>query len=137
MRFMMLMIPNTDPQQWDGGPEVEAVAAMSEFNEALTQAGALKAADGFHPPEAGARVSRSGGETTVGEAPMTPGHTVGGYWIIDVASREEAIEWATRCPLNEGDVIEVRRVYELSDFPEDVQAAAQLSEIPPEQTSAS
>ncbi len=65
---------------------------------------------------------------------MTPGQTVGGYWIIDVASREEAVDWASRCPLNEGDAIELRRIYEMSEFPDDVPAAAELSGTPPEQT---
>ena len=134
MRFMMLILPNITPDTWEQGPDVEAVAAMGEFNQALVDAGALKAADGFHPPAAGARVERSGGEIVVGDVPMTPGQTVGGYWIIDVASREEAVDWASRCPLDEGDAIELRRIYEMSDFPEGVRTAAELSETPPEQT---
>ena len=137
MRFMMLMIPNITPGTWEEGPDAESVAAMGEFNQALVDAGALKAADGFHPQAAGARVARTGGETKVGEVAMTPGQTLGGYWIIDVASREEAVAWAVRCPLNEGDAIELRRIYEMSEFPDDVQAAAGLSETPPEQTAAS
>lgn len=137
MRFMMLMLPNIDRETWEQGPDVESVTAMGAFNQALVDASVLRAADGFHPPAAGARISRSGGQTTVGEVAMTPGQTVGGYWIIDVASKEEAVAWASRCPLNEGDAIELRRIYEMSDHPEDVQAAAQLSETPPEQTTAS
>ena len=137
MRFMMLMIPNITPDTWEQDPDAESVAAMGQFNQALLDAGALKAADGFHPPAAGARITRTGGETTVGEVAMTPGQTIGGYWIIDVASEEDAVAWARRCPLNEGDAIELRRIYEMSDFPEDVQAAAELSETPPEQTAAS
>ncbi len=136
MRFMMLMIPNITPETWEEGPDAESVAAMGEFNQALVDAAVLKAADGFHPPAAGARVTRTGGQTQAGEIEMTPGQTVGGYWIIDVASKEEAVAWAERCPLNEGDAIELRRIYEMSDFPDDVQAAAQLSETPPEQTAA-
>jgi hypothetical protein len=137
MRFVMLMQPNTTAEAWEEGPDVESVAAMGEFNQALVDAGVLKAADGFHPPAAGARVTRSGDQPTVGDVALVPGQTVGGYWIIDVASRDEAVEWALRCPLNEGDSIELRRVYEMSDHPEDVQEAAQLSETPPEQTAAS
>ena len=136
MRFIMFMLPNITAESWEQGPDAEAAAAMGEFNQALLDSGALKAADGFHPPAAGARVSRSGDGITVGEVPMTAGQTVGGYWIIDVASKDEAVAWASRCPLNEGDAIEVRRIYEMSDFPEDVQAAARLSETPPEQTTA-
>lgn len=58
---------------------------------------------------------------------------VGGYWLIQARSKEEAVEWASRCPGADGDFIEVRRVFEMEDFPEDVQEAAQLSERPPEQ----
>ena len=137
MRFMMLMIPNITPDTWEDGPDAESVAAMGEFNQALVDAGALKAADGFHPPAVGARVTRIDGQTKAGEITMTPGQTVGGYWIIDLASKEEAVAWAERCPLNEGDVIELRRIYEMSDFSDDVRAAAGLSETPPEQTAAS
>ena len=137
MRFMMLILPNITAETWEQGPDAESVAAMGEFNQALIDAGVLKAADGFHPPAAGARVSRSGGQSTVGDVAMVPGQTVGGFWIIDVVSRDEAVEWALRCPLNEGDAIELRRIYEMSEHPDEVQEAAQLSETPPEQTAAS
>jgi hypothetical protein len=96
VRFMMLMLPNIDSQTWQQGPDA-AAAAMGEYNQALTDAGVLRALDGFHPPAAGARISRSAGAITVGEVSMTPGQTVGGYWIIDVASRDEALDWAARC----------------------------------------
>ena len=140
VRFIMFMHPNTDVigESWDAGPSVEAVAAMTEYNEALTQAGVLLAADGLHPPVEGARVRFEGGTGSVTDGPFAEAkEVVGGYWTIDVKDKAEAVAWATRCPAADGDMIEVRRVYELSDFSEEVQAAAELSATPPEQTSAS
>jgi hypothetical protein len=138
MRFMMLMIPNLSEAEYEQGPSADDVAQMMQYNEALNQAGVLLALDGLHPTSKGARVSLSGGKKTVTDGPFTEAkELVGGYWLIDVKSKEEAVEWATRCPLDEGNVIEVRQVWELSEFPEDVQeAAGELSRTPPEQTSA-
>jgi hypothetical protein len=137
-RFMMLMIPGSLPEPGDyGTPEADDVAEMMRYNEELTKSGALLALDGLQAPSKGARVTRSGGQTKVIDGPFPEAkEVVGGYWIIQAGSKEEAVEWARRCPLKEGDVIEVRQVFETSDFPEDVQAVAQLSEEPPEQTTA-
>lgn len=124
MRFMMLMIPGvTDEADWS--PSAEEVAAMSAYNEELRKAGVLLALDGLHPGSKGARVAFSGGKPTVTDGPFTEAkELVGGYWLIDVKSKEEAVEWASRCPAGDGDVIEVRQVFELSDFPPEVQEAA-------------
>jgi hypothetical protein len=137
-RFMMLMIPNISEAEYEQGPKAEDVGEMMKYNEALTQAGVLLALDGLHPTSKGARVALSGGKKTVTDGPFTEAkELVGGYWLIDVKSKEEAVEWAKRCPLDEGNVIEVRQVFEMSEFPEDVQeAAGELSQTPPEQTSA-
>ena len=128
MRFMMLMIPSPEHQaQIDAGafPDPEIVAAMGRYNEAMMKAGVMLSADGLHPRSAGARVVFSGGKGTVVDGPYTEAKEVlGGYWMIQTKSREEAIEWVLRCPEKDC-VIELRRVYELSDFPEDVQVAAQ------------
>ena len=125
MRFMMLMIPNVADENWTPSPE--AVAAMSKYNAELTNAGVLLALDGLHPGSKGARVSFGGGVPSVTDGPFTEAkEVIGGYWLIDVGSRDEAVEWARRCPAADGDVIEVRQVFELSDFPPEVQAAAQL-----------
>ena len=98
---------------------------MTKYNEELAKAGALISLDGLHPPVTGARVSFIGGKLEVKDGPFTESRDViGGYWIIQASSREEAIEWAKRAPAREGDVIEVRRVFELSEFPDDVQRAA-------------
>ena len=124
MRFMMLMIPKGYEKAQPGAmPDAKAVAAMMAYNESLQKAGVLLALDGLHPPSMGARVSFSGGKPKVTDGPFAEAKEVlGGYWMIQVKSREEAIEWASRCPASENEVIEVRQVQEFSDFPEDVQA---------------
>ncbi len=123
MRYMMIMIPNVTEENWT--PDAEAVAEMTKYNQELAKAGILLGADGLHPTSEGARVSFPGGAASVSDGPFTEAkELIGGYWLIQARSKEEAIEWASRCPAADGDVIEVRRVYELDDFPADVQAAA-------------
>jgi hypothetical protein len=126
MRFMMLMIPKGYETAKPGAmPDAKLVEAMTKYNESLKRAGILLALDGLHPPSVGARVSFGGGKPKVSDGPFTEAKEVlGGYWLIQVKSKEEAIEWASRCPALDGDVIEVRRVQEFSDFPPDVQKAA-------------
>lgn len=123
---MMLMIPKGYETAAPGTmPDAEGVAKMMKYNEALQKAGVLLALDGLHPPSMGARVTFSGGRATVTDGPFTEAKEVlGGYWLIDVKSREEAIAWASRCPAGDNEVIEVRQVQEMEDFPADVQAAA-------------
>jgi hypothetical protein len=124
MRFMMIMIPNV-PDEADWTPrDPEPVAAMSRYNEELTKAGVLLALDGLHPGAKGARLAFSGGRATVTDGPFAEAkEMIGGYWLIQAKSKEEAVEWASRCPAADGDVIEVRQVFEMSDFPPEVQAA--------------
>ena len=129
---MMLMIPRGYEKAAPGTmPDAKAVAAMMKYNESLQKAGVLLALDGLHPPSMGARVTFSGGKPKVTDGPFTEAKEVlGGYWMIEVKSKEEAIEWASRCPASDNEVIEVRQVQELSDFPPDVQkAAANLPEM--------
>ena len=131
MRFMMLMIPavyqgskgkNIPP---DFAPPADAVEKMTRYNEELTKAGALIALDGLHPATKGARVSFAGGKPSITDGPFTESKEVlGGYWMIKVRSREEAIDWARRVPAADGDVIEVRQVFDMEDFPADVRKAA-------------
>jgi hypothetical protein len=131
MRFMMFMHPRGIKDEADWSPDAEAVAEMGKYNEALTQAGVLLALDGLHPPVEGARVVFAGGKGTVTDGPFAEAKEVlGGYWMIQVDSKEEAVQWALRCPERDC-MIEVRRVYEMSDFPADVQAAGELSQEPP------
>jgi hypothetical protein len=127
MRFMMLMIPKGYESAEPGAmPELEGVEAMMRYNEELQKAGVLLSLDGLHPPSMGARVSFSGGRATVTDGPFTEAkEVVGGYWLIDVRSRAEAIEWAKRCPAGDNEVIEIRQVQEVSDFPDHIQAAVE------------
>lgn len=132
MRFMMLMIPKGYESAAPGtAPDAERVAAMMKYNEALQKAGVLLALDGLHPPSMGARVSFPGGKPKVTDGPFAEVKEIlGGYWMIQVRSKEEAVAWASRCPASENEVIEVRQVQEMSDFPADVQeAAAGFSEM--------
>jgi hypothetical protein len=126
MRFMMLMIPHgyeTAPP--DTMPDPERVSAMMKYNEALKDAGVLITLDGLHPPSMGARVSFATGKPVVTDGPFTESKEVlGGYWMIEVKSREEAIAWAKQCPASNNEVIEIRQVQEMADFPADVQEAA-------------
>lgn len=127
MRFMLLMIPKGYESAPPGTiPEdAEAVARMMAYNESLQRAGVLLALDGLHPPSMGARVTFEGGKPHVTDGPFTEAKEVlGGYWVIDVKSKEEAVQWAMRCPGSENEIVEVRQVQELDDFPPDVQAVA-------------
>ena len=118
MRFMMLMIPKGYETAKPGTiPSDEAMTAMVQYNESLQEAGVLLALDGLHPPSMGARVSFSGGKPTVRDGPFAEAKEVlGGYWMIQVKSREEAIEWAKSCPASDNEVIEIRQVQEIEDF---------------------
>ena len=123
MRFMMLMIPNIPEDAWM--PSAADVAAMMKYNEELAKAGVLLSLDGLHPSSKGARVSFRGGKAHVSDGPFAEAkEIVGGYWLIQVRSKEEAVEWARRCPARDGQVIEVRQVFEMEDFPPEVQQAA-------------
>ena len=126
MRFMMLMIPKGYETATPGTvPEPKAVERMMKYNESLQKAGVLLALDGLQPPSTGSRVSFPGGRPKVVDGPFAEAKEVlGGYWMIDVKSREEAIEWAKRVPGSENEIVEVRQVQEMSDFPPDVQKAA-------------
>lgn len=126
MRFMMLMIPKEYEKAARGAmPDADAVAAMMKYNGALQEAGVLLALDGLHPPSMGARISFAGGKPTVIHGPsIEVKEVIGGYWMIQVGSKEEAVEWASRCPASDNEVIEVRQVQEFSDFPDDVREAA-------------
>ncbi len=131
MRFMMLMIPAAyqganGAQLAEGfAPDAEMVAKMMKFNEDLASAGALISLDGLQPASKGARITFGCGVGTVLDGPFPETkEVIGGYWMIRVASKQEALDWAVRCPAQDGDVIELRQVFDMEDFPADVQAAA-------------
>jgi hypothetical protein len=126
MRFMLLVIPKgyeTAPA--DAMPDAAAVERMMKYNEDLAKAGVLLSLDGLHPPSSGVRVSFTGGKAKVTDGPFAESkECVGGYWMIQVKSQDEAVEWAKRAPMGDNEIIEVRRVQEMDDFPPDVKAAA-------------
>jgi hypothetical protein len=126
MRFMMLMIPKGYGAAAPGAmPDPRQVAAMMKYNEELKKAGVLVALDGLHPPAMGARVTFSGGKPEVIEGPFPDvQEALGGYWMIKVKSKAEAIEWAARCPASDNEVIEIRQVQEMADFSPEVRKAA-------------
>ncbi|HEX6215132.1 MAG TPA: YciI family protein [Vicinamibacterales bacterium] len=126
MRFMMLVIPKGyEAAATDAVPDAQAVERMMKYNEDLAKAGVLLSLDGLTPPSAGVRVSFTGGKPKVTDGPFAEAkECVGGYWMIQVKSQDEAIEWAKRAPMGDNEIIEVRRVQEMEDFPPDVQQAA-------------
>ena len=124
MRFMMLMIPKGYHDAAPGTVPTDAklVEKMMAFNGELTKAGVLLALDGLHPPSAGTRVYFSKQAPKAVDGPFSEAKEVlGGYWVIQVKSKEEAVEWALRCPAQDGDIIEIRRVQEMADFPAEIQ----------------
>ena len=126
MRFMLLVIPKVyESAGADFEPPAELVAKMTKYNESLKQAGVLLSLDGLHPPAKGSRVRFSSGKPKVTDGPFTESkELLGGYWMIQVKSKEEAVEWAKRAPMLDGDIIEVRQIQELSEFSPEVQRAA-------------
>jgi hypothetical protein len=125
MRFMMMVIPKGyESAAPDTVPSAEAVAKMTEYHKALQRAGVLLALDGLFPPSTGARISYTDGKATVTDGPFAEAkEVIDAYWIIQVRSREEAVEWAKRAPMSDNEIIEVRQIHEMPDFPEDVQKA--------------
>jgi hypothetical protein len=129
---MFFIIPNISEDDWV--PSAEAVAAMGKYNDELAKAGVLLSLDGLHPRSKGARITGAGGKVTVTDGPFIEAkEIIGGYWLIDVSSKEEAVEWARRCPAIQGPatiegydgpapVIEIREVFEMSDFPPEIRA---------------
>jgi hypothetical protein len=123
---MMVVIPKGYDKAKPGAmPDAELVAEMTKYNESLQKAGVLLSLEGLHPPSMGARVSFAGGKPKVTDGPFAEAkEVIGGFWMIQVKSKAEAVEWAKRCPMPDGDIVEVRQVQEFEDFPADVQKAA-------------
>ncbi|MFI6444924.1 YciI family protein [Kitasatospora sp. NPDC050543] len=119
MRFMMLVRADDDTE---AGvlPTKEMIDAMDKYNDELVKAGVLLAADGLHPSSKGASVSYSGGRPTVTDGPFAEAkELIAGYWLIQASSKEEAVQWATRVPFDEG-TVEVRQVFDAADFPPEI-----------------
>src|SRR3954447_17399831 len=118
MRFMV-MIKATNDSEAGVMPNKQLLAAMGNFNDELIKAGVMVAGEGLHPSSKGARVKFSGEKRTVIDGPFTEAkELIAGYWIWQVGSKEEAIEWAKRCPNPMGgdSEIEIRQVFEAEDF---------------------
>ena len=134
MRFMMLVKSNQRAEAGDM-PDQELIAAMGRYNEQLAKAGVLIDLAGLQPSAKGARVKFSGGKRTLVEGPFAETkELIAGYWLIQVKSKEEAIEWAMRAPAPHGEgadgEIEIRQLFELEDFgpSEAIDAARQLEQ---------
>jgi hypothetical protein len=127
MRFMMLMIPKGYETAKPGTvPDAKAVEAMMKYNRALQETGVLVSLEGLHPPSMGSRVAFATGKPVVTDGPFAEAKEVlGGFWIIKVNSKAEAIEWAKKCPGGPNEIIEIRQIQEMTDFPADVQKAAE------------
>jgi hypothetical protein len=120
MRFMMLVKANQDSEA-GVMPSKGLVAEMRELNEAMAKAGVLLAGEGLHPSSKGVRVTYTGRKRLVTDGPFAETkELLAGFWMIQVASRAEALEWASRIPFTDGEVVEVRQVFETSDFPADI-----------------
>ncbi|HKB34040.1 MAG TPA: YciI family protein [Candidatus Dormibacteraeota bacterium] len=129
MRFMIFIQPNLPPSTEDNLiPSRDAIETMSRYNRQLREAGVLLEVNGLHSPNEAVRISFTGGKPQVVDGPFAETkEMVGGYWIIEVKSKAEAIEWAKRCPVDpEGAIIEVRQIFEISDFPPELQEAVWL-----------
>jgi hypothetical protein len=126
MRFMMIVIPKGyESAPADAMPDAETVGAMDRYNTALLKAGVVLAMDGLHPPSTGVRVTFPGGKAVVKDGPFPEAkEVIGGYWMIDVKSKAEAVRWARKCPGGDDMTIEIRQVQEWEDFTPEVQAAA-------------
>ena len=126
---VMVFVPGDANSEAGTMPSPELVGKMMKFNEELVKAGVMLAGDGLMPTSTAKRVRFSGSQRTVLDGPFAETKEVlGGYWMIDVASRAEAIEWARKCPASPNEVIEIRQVMEMTDFPADVQQAAAVFE---------
>jgi hypothetical protein len=131
MRFMMFI--KFDPAVYDAEVNPDDFDVMGRYNEELTKAGALLALDGLQPPSLGARVDFDGdGKPHVSDGPYAEAkEVIGGYWIIQTKTREEAIEWASRVPCDPGQAVELRQIFEMSDFSPEVQAKFDAERVTP------
>jgi hypothetical protein len=121
MRFMVMMIPDCRKYESGAMPDEKLLAKMMKYNEDLAKAGVLLGLDGLHPSSKGARITFKGGKRSVVDGPFTEARErIGGYWLWQVKSKAEAVEWASRCPAEEGDTLEIRQVFEAADFGPDV-----------------
>jgi hypothetical protein len=128
MRFMMIIFPKDYENAKPGWvPDLKSMEKMGKYNEQLQKAGVLIALDGLTPPSTmSARVTFKSGKSKVTDGPFSETkEVVGGYWIIQVKSREEALEWASRIPGEDNVMVEVRRMFDVTDFDPETQKEIQ------------
>jgi hypothetical protein len=116
MRFMMLVKANKESEAGQM-PSAELIAAMGRFNEEMAKAGVMQAGEGLHPTSKGTRIKFEPGKRTITRGPF--GNTreqLAGFWMIEVKSEEEALEWASKIPFTEGEEVEIRKIFETADF---------------------
>jgi hypothetical protein len=121
MKFMMLMIPAIyqpgNKVAPNFAPDPKDMEAMGRFNDEMGKSLKIESLNGLHPATTGARVSFSKGKPTLIDGPFIETKEVlGGYWIVEAKSKEEVVSWAQRCPAADGDVIEIRQIFDLADF---------------------
>jgi hypothetical protein len=121
MRFMM-MVKSSPDSEAGKLPSKEIVEAMGRYNQELVRAGVLLAAEGLQPSSSGFRVVYADGAAQVVDGPFAETkEMIAGFWLIQVKSREEAMQWALRVPsFGDGEAVELRQVYEPTDFPEEL-----------------
>jgi hypothetical protein len=115
----MVLVKATEQSEAGEMPRPELLTEMGKYNEELVKAGVMLAGEGLHPSSKGARIDFAGGKRTVTDGPFAETkELVAGFWLWQVRSMDEAIEWAKRCPdpMDEGGVLEIRPVYEADDF---------------------
>jgi hypothetical protein len=118
MRFIVL-VKATPNSEAGALPDTEMLTKMGKFNEEMVRAGVMLAGEGLHASSKGARIAWSGGKRAVTDGPFTETkELVAGFWIIQVKSKAEAVEWISRAPFAEGDQVEIRQVFEAEDFGE-------------------
>lgn len=118
MRFMAIMYPGPDAERGiTPDTNSQMFVDMGNFNEELVKAGVMLSGEGLHPSSKGARIRFTGGKGHVSDGPFTETkEIVGGFWLLQCKSKEEAVEWLRRAPCPNGEMIEVRQVYEMDDF---------------------
>jgi hypothetical protein len=121
---MVLMIPGNKKSYEAGAmPEPALIDKMMKYNEELAKAGILVSLDGLHPSPKGARIAFTGGKARATDGPFAESkELIGGYWVWQVKSKEEAVEWAKRCPAEEGDTLELRQIFDPADFGPEIEA---------------
>lgn len=134
MRFLVLMYPMGELDNYNKGamPDPELVTKMMKFNEELVKSGVLLELAGLETPSKASRVSFKGGKASITDGPFAESkEVVGGFWILQCKSKEEAVEWARRCPAPDGNFIEVRKIMGIEDYTPEVQEAAKSDLVPP------